>query len=109
MHGCVGTSQVWYRSVQTDQTSQSGGTPAIGFEIGEDGRSSASRSRGPIGSKSDQRPCVISNCAFVSVRLKYAPKHDDKSKEAEDVDNCHNAFHERQLSEEHGIGEDTQK
>ena len=39
----------------------------------------------------------------------YAPKHDDKSKEAKDVDKCHNAFYERQLPEEHSVGEDSQE
>ena len=39
----------------------------------------------------------------------YAPKHDNKSKEAKDVDKCHNAFHERQFPEEHGVGEDSQE
>lgn len=37
MHAIVGTSQVWQRSVQTDKASQSGGTPAIGFKLREDG------------------------------------------------------------------------
>ena len=37
MHARVGTSEIWQRSVQTDKTGQSGGRPAIGFEIGEDG------------------------------------------------------------------------
>ncbi len=40
---------------------------------------------------------------------KYAPKHDNKSKEAKDVDNDHNTFHERQFSVEHGVGEDSQE
>ena len=37
----------------------------------------------------------------------YAPKHDDKSKEAKNVNRSHNALNERQLPEEDGVGEDS--
>ena len=40
---------------------------------------------------------------------KYAPKHDDKGKEAKDVDERHDAFYERQSPEEHSVGEDSQE
>ena len=51
VHARIGTSQVWHRSIQTDKTGQSRGRPAVGLELGEDGRSSTLGGHSPTRSK----------------------------------------------------------